>query len=241
MEMAINSTGNEPAPYPMADHSVGTAVPATATRYTGRPLREMLVAIDILSFFGPVIVAALLASVVIARTKGRPGPSWIIAAVSGTVTYEVLNFSLPFRSPWLEIVVVAFATGVLTLAMVVMLANQKPNGSALAVVVTWVILALVSIASTGRVAHAQKMAWSCDGVIALKYRSHNHAARTLVVSRPAAPDVTFEGVDEPLWNVVQLGRSYLRKPAWSAFGTLDGKRVRIVPDRLALFHMGPGR
>jgi hypothetical protein len=39
-----------------------------------------------------------------------------------------------------------------------------------------------------------------------------------------------EGIDRDTWNAIVPGQSWIDKPAWSAYGTLNGGRMRIVPN-----------
>jgi hypothetical protein len=187
--------------------------------------------LDALTFFGTAIVAAVLARCFGSNRRRRGG--LLIGVFPVCLGFGALAFSMPFRSAWLELLLVVFGT--LALAMIMgtlgvgaSLVDQKSKAGCL-VFPIFACLPFVSFTLAGRVHHAQQLAQSVEGMVSYKYRSHNHNVPAIAVTRDDGSTVVLEGVDKPMWDAVVSGKSRLKKPAWSARGQLDGQEYRVVP------------
>jgi hypothetical protein len=200
--------------------------------------------LDLLAFFGTGVAAALLGQWLAAdRVRNR----WmVICVVVFCVGFEILALNVAFFSVWVELLCVL--SGMAGLAMIICTlstgrsasppAPQARAGCFFALVVPFLPVVLFTI--VGRVHHAQRMSERIEGMVSLKYRSHNHSVRSIAVAQDDGSTLTVEGVDEGVWDAVAPGRSRLKKLAWSALGELDGKDVRVVPKGYVIF-LGPFR
>jgi len=203
-------------------------------------LDEAHMLLEVLTFFGTAIVAATLSQ----RFPSDSARSDIqmVGVLPVCVGFGALAFSMPFRSVWLELLLVVLGTLALALIMWALgigaskLDQRSGAGCFLVLVIPF--LPFVSFTLVGRVHQAQQLAQSVDGLVSYKYRSHNHNAPSIVVTRDDGSSVELEGVDKPMWEAIVPGTSRLKKPAWSARGQLDGQVFRIVPKGHAWF-LGP--
>jgi hypothetical protein len=84
---------------------------------------------------------------------------------------------------------------------------------------------------TERWRYATTVRWACDGPIVEKYRSHNHAAPTLVVLNDNGHQrVVIEGIPAETWERAQVN-DHLVKMRGHTTGMLDGARVGLIPPR----------
>jgi hypothetical protein len=196
---------------------------------------------DLLVFFVPPVLGAL-ANQSLRSGKTRAAAFWLTVVVA-CISYEILAFNMPFRASWMELIHVFLGTLAVMLVMILIPleapTQQAPSnraGCAQALVILF--LPIVSFTLVGRVNQAQEIAAQYEGKVSQKYHSHNHNMPSLTLIQVDGLKTTIEGVDLPAWDAVVEGESRLNKPAWSVFGELDGKRVRIVPHRHVMF-LGP--
>ena len=199
---------------------------------------------DFLAFFGSFVLAALLGPHIMA---GRKRTGWLMAVViAACVGYEILAFRMPFRAASTELLYALAGTLALGLILMAIPFENQANGRRSkppvyvhrSVVLLFAFLPIISFTIESRVNQAQILAAKLDGVVSQAYRSHNHNVPSLVVAQADGSTVTMEGVDLPTWEQIVPGRSHLNKPAWSAYGELDGTRVRVVP-WAKVFFLGP--
>jgi hypothetical protein len=165
--------------------------------------------------------------------EARQRRSLVAAVIIVCVCYEILMSQVPFRATVLEFIYTAF--GAVAVALVMTAApiedeapGTRPKFGCLSTIAL-LLLPIVLFTSVLRVNQAQRIAESYDGVVSQKYHSHNHGEPTLVVRHSYDWTITV-AVPSTVWDAAVEGRSHLSKPAWSAFGELDGKRMRIVPN-----------
>lgn len=195
--------------------------------------------LDLLAFFGSAIIGMLLSQSLIperVRTESFFSGVFVICVI-----YDFLVFSVPFQSVWTELL--CFGAGVLTETLVLSsIPSERPEKGPVQYrgylrAATIFLMPLVAFPIVGRVHQAQKMAKKFDGVVYRKY-SGDHGVPSIVVTQPDGSSTSLEGIDVPAWNVMFSGKSHLSKPAWSAFGHVDGKSMRILPKTKVMF-LGP--
>src|SRR5258706_2477565 len=188
--------------------------------------------LDLLTFFGTVVVAVLLSRLF---APDRVRNEWLlIVVVPFCLGFEVLAFNMPFCSVWLELLCVLGGTAGLAMIAWALGSGRSVTppvlgrraGCFLPLIVAF--MPIVSFTMVGRVHHAQQMAQRIEGMVSLKYRSHN-SVRSIAVAQDDGSTLMVEGVDQGMWDAVAEGRSRLKKLAWSAVGELDGREVRVVP------------
>lgn len=203
--------------------------------------------LSLLAFFVPPVLGALVnrASAPIAdKTRSR---RYAVLVLLACIAYEVLAFRVPIRAVWSELVM-SFTGAVVVVFIMLAIpleAGASPKGmprrnkssenGGCASAAVMLLLPLVSFTLVGRVDHAQKIGVKWNGYVVSKYRSHNHAAPSFELSNGDE----IEGVDRTTWDAATKG-SRLDKPAWSAFGEMDGRHVRMVPELKVMF-LGPFR
>jgi hypothetical protein len=97
----------------------------------------------------------------------------------------------------------------------------------------FLLVVAVMMPWTYRLEYALRANWSCDGEISLRYRTEHGGLPALHV-RGKEHTAELDGVDKSLWEQAKEGQR-LAKSKGSAFGTLDGNRVRIVPRMMPWF------
>jgi hypothetical protein len=200
--------------------------------------------LDFLVFFGPPVIGALANQFLMV---GRKRTAWLVAVVvAAAIAYEILAFRIPFRSLSTEVgIAIAGTLAIVLIVAAIPLENQSAGRRSRpqvyahpSLVLVFALLPIVSFTTVGRVSQAQKIAGNFDGVVAQTYRSHNHNVPSIVVTQSDGTTATLEGVELPTWEQLVPGRSQLRKSAWSVYGELDGRVVRVVPQAKVLF-LGP--
>jgi hypothetical protein len=194
--------------------------------------------IDLLCFFGPFVAGGLLSQALIPE-KVRTGLFFVGVIILSWI-FEALEFSVPFRAAWIEWVCVGVGVVAETLVMSSIRLNVQREALAAEGCLrggTIFLLPIVAFTIVGRVNQAQKMAESFDGIVSQKY-SGGHGAPSIVVEQKDGSDVSMEGIDRPAWDSMVQGKSQLNKPAWNAFGLVDGKAMRVVPKAYVMF-LGP--
>lgn len=195
--------------------------------------------LDLLAFFGTFIVAALLSQALIperVRTESYFGGVFVICVI-----YDFLVFSVPFRSVWTELL--CFGAGLVTETLILScVPSNRPQKGPVRYhgflrAATFFLMPFVAFPIFGRVHQAQKMAKKLDGVVTRKY-SGDHGVPSIVVAQRDGSTASIEGVDPSAWNLMRMEKSRLTKPAWSAFGQIDGKPMRIIPKAKVMF-LGP--
>ena len=194
--------------------------------------------LDLLAFFGPFIIGVLLSHALIperVRTESFFGGVIVICII-----YDFLVFSVPFRSVWTELLCLGagIVTETLTLSSV---PSNRPEKEPVRYggylrAATIFLMPFVAFPIVGRVNQAQKMAKKLDGVVQ-KY-SGDHGVPSIFVTQQDGSTASIEGIDPLTWNLIHQGKSHLSKPAWSAFGQLDGKPMRVLPKAKVMF-LGP--
>jgi len=191
----------------------------------------VMVYVEVIAAFVPFLIAGLIA----VPLSAKGGSLRLIHAVAivAVVLYVLLVLGLPFCGLLTELMAgAATAIALIPVIWSMSLLSRAPT-------VAWRALLAISLLPlsvgvlmpwTIRVSYAQRVAWACDGTIVSKYRSDNHGAPTLAV-QTAGHAVTLEGVEKSLWQKACIGER-LVKPRGSAFGTLEGIDVRIVPRAL---------
>jgi hypothetical protein len=187
--------------------------------------------LEMLMFFGSGILGALVnhaLSPSIRRTTGLALTTWVVC-----ISYEVLAFSLPFRAVWSELL--CALAGIMAVVVVMIFlpigedyprATSQAAGCACAITILfWPIVVFTAVDRTHQ---ARQMAEELNGLVYEKYRG-GHGVPSIIVLAADYSSAELEGIDPTTWNAMVTGKSQIHKPAWSAFGTLDGKRVRILP------------
>jgi len=195
--------------------------------------------LDLLAFFGPFIVGGLLSQAMIPE-RVRTG-LFFGAVIAFCWIYEILAFSVPFRATWIELLCLGAGVAAETLVMSSIRLDRKEKkpvgqGGCLRAGSIF-LLPIVAFTIVGRVNQAQKMAEEFDGVVSQKY-SGDHGAPSIVVAQKDGSTASMEGIDPPAWNSMVEGKSRLSKPAWSAYGQVDGNALRILPKARVMF-LGP--
>lgn len=195
--------------------------------------------LDLLAFFGPFIIAGLLCQwLLTARVRtGR----YFGAVIEICVIYELAAFNVPFRSVWIELLCLGAGVVAETLAMS-SVAPERPQTETIGYygylrAAPIFLLPFVAFTIVGRVNQAQKFAKKLDGVVSQKY-SGDHGAPSIMVTQRDGSTTSIEWIDPPAWNLMRMDKSHVSKPAWSAFGQVDGKPMRIIPKAKVMF-LGP--
>jgi len=192
-------------------------------------------------FFTPFIFGGSI----LHQFRGRKpvGVPLHLCAVGGGVTTLFLLYHVRFFSLWCELLLAVFCTVTIPPLMLALFQDKGQNESSpqsskeisnagcirgcLYALLLLALFVSIEFSAFSRVLHAQHLAEDLEGLVVYKYRSRNHAQPTIVVSGSHGKD-TLEGVYLPAWDVISSGKSMLKKPAWSAFGTIDGVSYRIV-------------
>ena len=203
--------------------------------------------LNLLVFFVPPALGAIANQLLAPLTGKTRSRRYAVLLLLASIAYEFLAFRVPIRAIWLELVMdFTGAVAVMLIMIAVPLRaatspkglpqrNKPSENGGCASTAVMLLLPFVSFTLVGRVSHAQQIAAQWHGYIAAKYRSHNHAAPSFKLSNGDE----IEGVDRTTWDAATEG-SRLDKPAWSAFGEMNGHHVRIVPESKVMF-LGPFR
>jgi len=193
--------------------------------------------LDGIAFLLPPLIACVIARKLPRRASVRLVG---VRAVVAVALYVVLVLALPFWGLYGEIVIGTAAVAALVPTMLLCRADDGGWGNAPQWFAFLFLPMIVGVQMpwSCRVWYAECVAWECDGTIVSKYRSHNHLLPTLVV-QTAGEAVTLEGVEESLWQQAGIG-DHLVKSKGSAFGSLQGRAIRIVPPNLQWW-CEPGR
>ena len=194
---------------------------------------------DLLAFFGPFVIGGVLSQAMIPK-RVRTG-LFFGAVIAFCWIYEILAFSVPFGAIWIELLCLVAGIVAETLVMSSIPLNRKEKmpvaqGGCLRAGSVF-LLPIVAFTIVGRVNQAQKMAEEFNGLVSLKY-SGDHGAPSIVVAQKNGSTASMEGIDPPAWNSMVGGKSRLSKPAWNAFGQIDGNAMRILPKARIMF-LGP--
>jgi hypothetical protein len=157
-------------------------------------------------------------------------------AVTACVAYLYVAFSVPFEAIWIELLFAAVGIFAVVCATVATpaAAVDSQNLSKLSLPVFFII-ASVSFTMEARIDLALHLRLSLNGLVATKFFSSNHHQRSITIVGDDGLTTSVEGVDVDAWNAMVEDRSRLSKPAWSAFGEVDGKHVRVIPQRYVFF------
>ena len=201
----------------------------------------------LLAFFVPPALGALANQALTPLTDWIRSRSYAVLMLLVGIVYEILAFRVPFRAIWLELVMDFTGAIAVMLIMIGLPLNEVPsprhmpprdkprvNGGCASAAV-FLLFSFVLFTLPLRVSHSQAIAAEWKGYIALKYHSHNHGSPSFRLSNGDE----IEGVDPTTWDAAPNG-SRLDKPAWSAFGDIDGHHVRIVRETKVMF-LGPFR
>jgi hypothetical protein len=181
---------------------------------------------DIVPFVGGGLLAGALARHIRRRVILLP-----LSLVSLTV-YVALMLYAPFRAWTIEAVVAASALVSLAIAfrLFVSLGIHQRSGTFTPLWLylwTCTVIVTVFMSWSERCGYVETLAWSGQGIVRAKYRSHG--APCLKVETTGSLS-SLEVIEASLWDRILLG-DRLKKPAWSVFGELNGQPVRIVPRR----------
>jgi len=182
-----------------------------------------------LSVFGSLIVSALVAR----QFRGISStPKMKGAVLAATFLCVAMLTTIHYRRIAVEILLVLVSLPVAGFGM--WAAQTKVEGSAgagrpkIEIHPIVICCVLVCLAVSSRIFQAERLSTELSGLVSSKYISHNHSSRAIVVTRSDQTTIAFEGIEEQAWNSINEGRSSINKPAWSAFGTIDGTSMRIV-------------
>lgn len=194
--------------------------------------------LDLLAFFGSFIVGGLLSQLIPekVRTESFFGGVFVICVI-----YDFLVFNVPFRSVWTELLCLGAGVVTETLVLSCVPSNRPKKGPiryrGFLRAATFFLMPFVAFPIVGRAHQAQKMAKEIDGIVSQRY-SGDHGVPSIVVAQRDGSSTSIEGIDPLAWNQMFPGKSRLIKPAWSVFGQIDGKPIRILPKAKVMF-LGP--
>lgn len=195
----------------------------------------------LLAFFVPPMLGVLASQHFMA---GRKRTGWHVSAVfTAVIIYENVAFRMPFRGVTNELLYTAMGTlTVVLIFMAIPFENQASGRSGQqvdahpSVALVYFLLPVASFTLVGRVVHAQQIAARFAGVVIESY--HSHHAASIIVKQADGSAVTVEDVERTTWDRLVPGRSHLAKSAWSVYGELDGRPVRVVHPAKVMF-LGP--
>jgi hypothetical protein len=182
--------------------------------------------------FAPFLVGALLAAATF-RWVGRMGWGLFMPAALVVAGFAWAADTVRYCGWRGEVLIGSFAAAAMVLPMALFLAKMPDPHRPRPTDNSWIGLLILPLAFgvlypwTQRVSWAEKMAWSCDGVIVETYRSTNHGAPTLVVRDRKGTPVKLEGVSEAVWTLAAVGDRLVKEPSRSE-ALLNGEPVELV-------------
>jgi hypothetical protein len=187
--------------------------------------------IDVLADFAPFLAAGALAATA-SRWIRRLGWTLLVPAAMGVAGFVWVAHAAGYGGWSRELLIGLLAAVVLALPLGLLLATHapkrpRPSGKPLLVFVLLPLMVGVMMPWTSRVHWVTKLAWSCDGVIVEKYRSHNHQAPTLVVRNHNGSLTTLEGISAAVWGRA-AAEDRLRKESGRADAQLNQQTVELV-------------